>query len=188
MKRKLHLMKIFLIGPGGVGKTTVGKLLANDLNYQFIDLDEEFCQKIGNIGDYIKNKGYQQYCLQNSKLFYGLLNEINHNAIITLSSGFLIYNGLSKKHYKTIQQKGISVLLLPSICLSKSADIVIKRQLQRGFGLEADRERIKFIERYHRYKTMGDIKIFSCAGSDKIVNIIKKELYQNKHEKRKIYT
>ena len=32
---------IFLYGPPGSGKTTVGKLLAADLNLPFVDLDEE---------------------------------------------------------------------------------------------------------------------------------------------------
>jgi len=43
-------MKIFIIGPGGVGKSTCGPILASMLDCKFIDLDEEFCQRIVNIG------------------------------------------------------------------------------------------------------------------------------------------
>lgn len=39
-------MKIFLIGPGGVGKTTCGAILANSLGYNFIDLDTEFASEL----------------------------------------------------------------------------------------------------------------------------------------------
>ncbi|MEX0555857.1 shikimate kinase [Klebsiella grimontii] len=40
---------LFLIGPGGVGKSTVGALLAQAMNYRFIDLDSEFCEQLLNI-------------------------------------------------------------------------------------------------------------------------------------------
>lgn len=34
-------MRIFLIGPGGVGKSTTGNILAELIGYNFIDLDQE---------------------------------------------------------------------------------------------------------------------------------------------------
>ena len=37
-------MIILLFGISNVGKTTVGKLLAKRLNYQFYDMDEEICK------------------------------------------------------------------------------------------------------------------------------------------------
>jgi len=39
-------MTIFIIGSGGIEKTTSGKILANLLGYTFIDLDYEFCGQI----------------------------------------------------------------------------------------------------------------------------------------------
>jgi shikimate kinase len=49
---------IFLIGPGGVGKTTIGRLFAPLLNLQFIDLDEEFCTRIGSVRSHLDRYGY----------------------------------------------------------------------------------------------------------------------------------
>ncbi|NWH05833.1 shikimate kinase [Desulfobacter latus] len=34
-------MKVFLVGVGCVGKSTIGALLAKKLNYSFYDLDDE---------------------------------------------------------------------------------------------------------------------------------------------------
>lgn len=34
-------MKILLFGVSNVGKSTIGKMLANRINYHFYDLDEE---------------------------------------------------------------------------------------------------------------------------------------------------
>ena len=38
---------IFLVGPMGVGKTTIGKLLAAELSYNFIDSDREIESRAG---------------------------------------------------------------------------------------------------------------------------------------------
>ena len=40
-------MMIYLIGPMGSGKTTIGKILSNRLKYQFFDTDEEIKKKTG---------------------------------------------------------------------------------------------------------------------------------------------
>ena len=34
-------MKILLFGVSNIGKSTIGKMLANRINYHFYDLDEE---------------------------------------------------------------------------------------------------------------------------------------------------
>ena len=39
--------RIFLVGPMGAGKTTVGKQLAKLLNFAFIDLDSEIESRCG---------------------------------------------------------------------------------------------------------------------------------------------
>ena len=43
-------MRIFLIGPGGTGKTTTGKILAERLGFIFIDLDERFIEEKKEVG------------------------------------------------------------------------------------------------------------------------------------------
>lgn len=52
---------IFLIGLGGAGKTSVGKILAKILRYKFIDLDIEFCRRFGSPRAYIETYSYQVY-------------------------------------------------------------------------------------------------------------------------------
>lgn len=54
---------IFLTGPGGVGKSTTGKILADLMQNKFIDLDKVFCEQIAHIGKFICEKGYSEYCL-----------------------------------------------------------------------------------------------------------------------------
>ena len=59
---------LFLIGPGGVGKSTVGALLAQAMSYRFIDLDSEFCEQVLNIRQYIQRNGYERYVRENAAL------------------------------------------------------------------------------------------------------------------------
>lgn len=179
-------MKIFLIGPGGVGKSICGEILANLLGYNFIDLDVEFCKRVENVGIYISSFGYEKYCLENSKLFYDILSQHLENFVFSLSSGFLIHENMDEltlKHKQTLKDQGISVLLLPSKSLIESTEIIVKRQLSRGFGLKVDREKTKFIQRFPIYKELGDIKIFSHAKPEIIAEQMKKEIaFYNKEK------
>ena len=44
----LQLKRLFIVGPMGVGKTTVGKLLASELGLRFLDSDREIERRTGN--------------------------------------------------------------------------------------------------------------------------------------------
>lgn len=172
-------MKVFIVGPGGVGKSTAGKILAEKLGYDFIDLDTEFMTKVGHIGDFIVTNGYEKYCYKNSELFYSLLKVCSDKAVIVLSSGFLVHKNLSEltaRHYKTIHSSGISVLLLPSKDINEAIDIVVKRQVNRGFGLKAEHERRKIEERYIKYSNFGDIKLYSHDTPENIAEEMERSL------------
>jgi len=164
-------MRIFIIGPGGVGKSTSGKILTKKLGYELIDLDNEFMNRVEHIGTFIEKNGYEKYCYKNSELFYSLLENSDINTVFVLSSGFLVHEGLetlTQKHAKTLQENGVSILLLPSKNKKEAVEIIVKRQLQRGFGLNEDNERRKFKERFTKYSQFGDIKIYSHKESEKI--------------------
>ena len=156
-----------------------GKILAEMTGYKLIDLDREFMEKIGNITTYIPEQWYENYCKQNSKLFYTLLEENTQDTIFVLSSGFLVHENLdtlTNKHKKTIKKEWLSILLLPSKSKGESTNIVVQRQLSRGFGLNEERERKKFRKRFDIYKEFGDIKIYSTDTPENIAKEMKKEI------------
>ena len=170
-------MRIFIIGPGGVGKTTSGAILAKKLNYQFIDLDHEFCNRIKSVGQYIQKFGYESYCYENSKLFYTLLSELSDDFVLPLSSGFLVHEDLgdlTKRHQQTLRDLGCSILLLPSTSIEESTRIVVTRQLLRGFGLNEQREKEKFMTRFIRYQEFGDIKVYSSNSPESVATEMKR--------------
>ena len=143
---------MFLIGPGGIGKTTLGPFVAKLLGYNSIDLDLNFCEKFGDISQFIKNHGYEEYVFLNFRCFDDLLNYSNGTKyIFALSSGFLV-----SEHVRTaktvganrikVKKNGTSVLILPANNNTDAASIVVNRQLTRGFGFVEHKERPKFPE------------------------------------------
>lgn len=167
---------IFIVGPGGVGKSTTGRVLAEKINYEFVDIDLVFCGRIGLIGDFSAQFGYREYCLRNSELFDSLLGEYKQKAVFALSSGFLVHEdspGLVAKHKKILKEVGTSILLLPSTNLEESVEVVIPRLMSRDYvDTTEDRERQRHISRFPKYKSYGDVKIFSAGSPDGIVSLM----------------
>jgi shikimate kinase len=52
---------IVLVGPMGVGKTTVGKKLANAIGMPFRDTDALFVKEHGNITDFFREQGEERF-------------------------------------------------------------------------------------------------------------------------------
>lgn len=169
-------MHLFLIGPGGAGKSTVGEKLAVRLGYVFVDLDAQFCERIANIREYLKSDGYEAYLEQNAALFDVLLAERRHqNVVFALSSGFLatdIRPDIVERNRQRVKECGRSILLMPSKDVDVACGCIVKRQLKRGFGLVRDNEEAKFRQRFTDYMAQGDIQIFAMASPEVIVHKI----------------
>ena len=170
---------VFIIGPGGTGKSTTGKILAQKLGYRFVDIDTEFCERIEMIGSYIDKHGYIQYCYANSELFEELIREFHSRTVFPLSSGFLVHEEspeLVKRHVSLLEKLGVSILLMPSERLEDAIDIVAPRQVSREYmKTTIEKERKKLSDRFYKYLKYGDIKIFSHdAPNDIAVLMIRK--------------
>ena len=96
---------IFLIGFMGVGKTSLGKKLANRLNIPFLDTDDLIEQKVGmTIADYFAKKGENAFRNTEKEL---LLNYDFNNAIVSTGGGLPCYH----KNMETMNEKGITIFL-----------------------------------------------------------------------------
>ncbi len=165
------MKRVFIIGPGGVGKTTCGRLFADLVGYTFVDLDSEFMTRVGHIGRHIEDEGYLSYCRTNSALFYSLLNEQSSGTVLALSSGFLVHGDTDpelSKHKQAIRDLGVSILLLPAAHLEEAEGIIVARQMSRGIECRQESERRKIRDRFPKYREHGDIQIFSAEAPKRV--------------------
>jgi shikimate kinase len=165
---------LFIIGPGGVGKTTVGPLVARRLDRPFVDLDQVFHTTIGNIGAFIPRQGYRRYVEENAALFERLIAERTPPFVMALSSGFLASDGadIATRNRGRVAALGLRVLLLPHEEIDTATKIVVARQLGRGFGLKEENERDKFRKRFAEYQRLADVTVFSAAAPEEIAATI----------------
>ncbi|KAA5534237.1 shikimate kinase [Paenimyroides baculatum] len=106
------MKKIILVGYMGSGKTTVGKKLNQNLNIDFIDLDEFIEQKEGlKMAKIFKRKGEIYFRKQENIWLNQLLKE-NKSLIISLGGGTPCY---ANNHLRLQDENVISFYLKASI-------------------------------------------------------------------------
>ena len=97
---------IFLVGPMGVGKTTVGRQLARLLNYEFVDSDHEIEAKSGASIPWIFDvEGEQGFRLREQ----AMLDELSQRSGIVLATGGGAVVREENRH--VLQKRGIVVYL-----------------------------------------------------------------------------
>ena len=98
---------VYLIGYMGAGKTTITKLLADELHLPFYDTDQEIEKKQNrSVSEIFKKDGELYFRILETQL----LNNINQNSIISCGGGLPIHNN----NMELINSKGISIYLKAS--------------------------------------------------------------------------
>lgn len=165
---------IFLLGPGGVGKSTLGTELAHQSGWPLIDLDLEFCDRIAVIGPFIARHGYDAYRLENLRLATRLVATLTQPTLFVTSSGFLAAPSTSDDHRSALAlvRSGYGITVLPSLDLDDATEIVVIRQLARGFGFDREDQTRKFQHRFGIYRDMGDMLVISMAPANETAGTV----------------
>ena len=107
---------IFLVGFMGCGKTTVGRLLAEQLGRRFIDLDDWIVQRAGkSIARIFAEDGEEHFRRLESELLREVVKE--PDAVISLGGGAFV----SEANRRVVKECGVSVWL------DCSLDVILKR-------------------------------------------------------------
>ena len=167
--------RVFLIGPCCVGKTTVGPLLALLIGATFVDLDAQFCERVAPIRRFLDHRGYPAYVRENASLFQTLLQESTRNArtVFALSSGFLVADvepEIVEQNRALVAQQGTAILLLPSEDPAQCVEMIVKRQLQRGLGLERESQTALAYERILPYSELGRIRVYHSGSPQQVAD------------------
>lgn len=79
---------IFLIGPRGSGKTTIGKILAARLNYGFIDLDQSLVQTLqATVSDIVDKEGWEGFRNREAAHLREMLERIENTPAMVVATG-----------------------------------------------------------------------------------------------------
>lgn len=114
----MHEKKIVLLGYMGSGKSTIGKLLANKLDCQFIDLDQYIEKEEGQTIPYIfKNKG-EIYFRKKEHHYLKEVLALKQDVILSLGGGTPCFAG----NMDVVKNAGVS-----SIYLKLSIPTIVKR-------------------------------------------------------------
>jgi len=135
---------IHIVGPGGAGKTTVGQALAKRLSIPFVDLDEQFTARAGDISAYLAAHGYEIYAATNVQVYLDTVASLREEVVIALSSGFMTYADNVHPDYaslhRSIAESQSTIVLLPSFDYEACVAETVRRQLGRPFSRSAERE------------------------------------------------
>ena len=165
---------IHLVGPGGAGKSTVGHALAKRLGIAFIDLDEEFKARTGDITTFMNANGYHAYAKQNVCAYVETLVTLQEKAVIALSSGFMTYDSDVHAAYLELRAQIASsqttFVLLASLDYEVCVRETVRRQLTRPFCRSAEREEEVIRRRFGAYCQLSPMKVETLGPIDAVVD------------------
>lgn len=102
--------RIYLIGFMGCGKSTLGKLLADELQWAFVDLDQLIVNAEGQpIADIFRDKG-EKYFREREREQLHLTSQLNNYIIATGGGAPCYFDNID-----WINENGISIYLNPTV-------------------------------------------------------------------------
>jgi len=123
---------IGITGPPGIGKTTIGKGVAERLNIPFYDLDDLVSEKAGvkNTKEIIETKGRQYFYRLEHECLREIVKENAEKYIIAFGGGINCHIDspeLSDKNCEIIKENIFNILLAPAKDLDESLEILWPR-------------------------------------------------------------
>jgi shikimate kinase len=148
-------MNIVLIGLRGSGKTTVGKILAQKMGREFIEMDELIARKAGlTIPEIVKKYGWGKFRDIEEEIT-GQLAKLDN--IINASGGGVVTNG---KNIVKLKKNGVLVWLQASVdtLVNRTGEDKGRPPLVEGRSRREDME-ITFKERKPFYQQAADLTV-----------------------------
>ena len=175
---RIHITRprrIFLVGPMGVGKTTIGKMLANELGLRFVDCDQEIEHRAGaNIAWIFDVEGESGFRIRESHVLDELTQE---DRVLVATGGGAVLKDENRSYLK---ERGIVVHLDTAVdLLVKRTANDKKRPLLQNGNPRAILEKIKK-DRDPLYREVSDVRVFVGDNSSRkavsqILENLKKE-------------
>jgi len=152
MIRKKRFTNLTLIGMPASGKTTIGKKIAKELGYKFIDIDKQIERKFGlKLYQIIDKLGEKQFLREEENKILKL-GKINNRVIAP--GGSVIYQ---PKAMKFIKKNSLVIFLdVPFNLIKKQIGNPVRRGV---IGAEAKSLKEIYNERLPLYKKYADLTV-----------------------------
>ena len=154
--------RLFLVGPMGVGKTTIGKMLAYELGLRFVDCDQEIEHRTGaNIAWIFDVEGEAGFRIRETDVLDGLTQE---DSILVATGGGVVLKDENRGYLK---ERGIVVHLDTAVdLLVKRTAKDKKRPLLQNGNPRAVLAKIKK-DRDPLYREVADVRVFVGDNSSR---------------------
>lgn len=155
-----YMKNLYLIGMRGVGKSTIGSLLAQKIGKEFVDMDKKIEQEISeSIQEFVKDKGWDAFREQERQAVETVSKL--EDVVVSTGGGVLMYFNNAEK----LKATGKLVLLTAELetirtRLSSAED----RPSLTGTGFLEELERV-WNERKDRYHHFAD-QVISTDGKN----------------------
>lgn len=159
------LNNVFLIGPMGAGKTTIGRLLADELGKTFYDSDQEIEERAGaDISWIFDVEGEDGFRVRERKVIKDLC--ALDNIVMATGGGAVV----SEQNRKYLRRRGFVVYLKATITQQVERT---RRDQKRPLLKNADDPKEKLMElmdaRDPLYKEVSDITVMTSRRSPRAV-------------------
>lgn len=168
-------MNLILTGLRGSGKTTVGKAFAQDLGWEFVDLDRAITQKAGKeVKEIVQEQGWEGFRKIERETFAEVLQK--DNRVIASGGGTLV----QEQNMPLAQGNAVVLLEAPIEELAKRIESDEHTEGQRPSltGTSSLKEDLKrtWMERESKYRHVAGITINANKPVEEIVQEIKNQL------------
>jgi shikimate kinase len=153
-------MRFIFIGPRSIGKSTVGKALAQKLNLEYFDFDEYVEKKIKGINQHIKNNSVESYRTEEEKILKQFVSELPEQFVVSVGGGTVAsqFKEISERNVDVLKRFGKIVYLSPSENINEATEILHEREQKRK-GDKDYSETLKLFElRKPVYEKVFDLK------------------------------
>lgn len=157
---------IYLIGPMGAGKSTIGRMLAQKMGLSFLDIDREIEERSGVSIAWIFDKEGEEGFRQRETAVIKELSEQSEKYVIATGGGSI----LRLENQKIMAATGFVVFLETSVDTQVERTSKDKRRplLQNG----ADRRKVLeeiYQKRLPIYQSLSDLTVNTDAGTQYLV-------------------
>ena len=160
-------MKILLFGITNVGKTTIGKLLSEKLNYDFDDLDDEIKRRYGKIDNFLSKYPYD-YARHRKRgeILKEVIDKYEDNVVIAVSPIYyeeFLVEVLNENNVLAIEIQDEPENVLKRLVYADENDNVFPIQMntekEKQYYLNDIKADIKYYEKvYEKNGEHGDIQ------------------------------